>query len=309
MKNFIRKTFVFSILALLFYAIVMLFANGSHAPTYNKFTSAKQQSLVIGTSRALMGIDPCQLNKKLKPATPIYNFAITEMQSSFGEVYYRAIKKKLESTSYNSIFIIAVDPWSISIDKRIEEENVKYKEQGSNLDLVKNINQNPNIEYLFQTYSLSWGSMFVNMAINDDPNWLPQQNGWLKVDEKYDSATFEPRIEDKIKWFKNDKLPNFEFSKFRYQYLCKTIEVLKKHGEVYLVRIPVHRGIREIEKQYMPDFDQRMSELSAKYSIAYFYNFNNADYYFYDGHHLIAESATEFSKALIKKISKYLHKE
>ncbi len=255
-----------------------------------------------------MGINPEKINSKVQPINPIYNFAITEIQSSFGEIYYKGIQKKLDKTSNNSIFIIAADPWSISIDNRIEIENKKYKEQGSTLDKVKNINQNPNLQYLFQTYSLSWGSIFINMAKdNDKPDWTPQKNGWLKVNASYDSTTFMPRIYDKIKSFREYKMPNFEFSPNRYSYLEKTIQLLQKHGNVFLVRIPVFPEIRDIEKEYMPDFDNKIELLANKYGIKYFNQFDCNQFDYYDGHHLIGSSANKFSMDLatiIKNVTK-----
>lgn len=303
MKKFVYKISLYGLICFICYASVCIIANGSYSPIYNKFTSPKHESLVLGTSRAFMGINPSIINKKLNlKEKRVYNFAITEVQSSFSRVYFEAIKCKLKEDTKESLFIITVDPWSISIDTRSEIENEKYREDGSSLDKVKNINQNPNINYLIYNYSLSWGDLLVKKIKDEHPKRIPQANGWLKVDIQYDSLLFTKEIADKVVFFTSSKSINYTFSYVRYNYLIKIIEYLKERGSVYIVRIPVHSKIKQIENEYMPVFDSKMNFLAKKYNLKYFNEFNCNDYHYFDGHHLIAESANRFTSELACKI-------
>jgi hypothetical protein len=43
-----------------------------------------------------------------------FNFSFTIVDSPYGPIYHYAIKRKINENSKSSIFILSVDPWSIS---------------------------------------------------------------------------------------------------------------------------------------------------------------------------------------------------
>ena len=114
MKKFLFKLFLFLITFFLFIYIFFSKLEDQLAQDnfYFKFTTPKQSSMILGTSRALQGLIPEIINKELN--IDIYNYAFTVMNSSYGPSYLNSIKKKLNKNSKDGVFILAVDPWSIS---------------------------------------------------------------------------------------------------------------------------------------------------------------------------------------------------
>lgn len=89
------------------------------------------------------------------------------------------------------------------------------------------------------------------------------------------------------------------FSEIRWQYFLKTIHLLKEHGDVYLVRLPVDKKVRKIENKYLPDFDSLIANLNSMYHSPYFdMGQETHDFSFNDGQHLSIESASEASRLI-----------
>jgi len=83
MKKFIIKTAIFSFLTLSCFLFVLSRADGNTDPFYIRFTTPKQASLILGTSRAAQGLQPAVINEIGK--TQLFNYAFTLGQSPFGE--------------------------------------------------------------------------------------------------------------------------------------------------------------------------------------------------------------------------------
>ena len=101
------------------------------------------------------------------------------------------------------------------------------------------------------------------------------------------------------------KLKDYNFSQIRFDYLKKTIETLKTHGKVYLVRLPVDNRIAAIEARLLPDFDKKIDELAKSEAVPYL-NLMNSDtkFTFTDGIHLYKDSAKDVSAEVGNWISK-----
>src|SRR5690606_37445520 len=110
-------------------------------------------------------------------------------------------------------------------------------------------------------------------------------DGWLEANIPMDHKEVERRTENKKREYL-ELLNKYQFSEVRFRYLIKTIEYLKQFGKVYLVRLPVHPVIFEIEMHLMIDFDLKIHDAIQK-STSYLdlteYNF---DYSYTDGNHL-----------------------
>ena len=82
----------------------------------------------------------------------------------------------------------------------------------------------------------------------------------------------------------------------RLNYLTKTIDLLQQHGRVYLVRLPVHKNMFDIEDELMPDFDSKIDSIVKRENVPFF-NFrqHKNEYQYVDGHHLYKTSGKEVS--------------
>jgi hypothetical protein len=93
MRKFIKKAIIFFIIIILFLSVLLNKYGGYLDYFYEKFTTPKQFSLVLGDSRAMQGIQPkvldsCLQNSKFK--LPTYNFSFTIAQASYGPSYLTA---------------------------------------------------------------------------------------------------------------------------------------------------------------------------------------------------------------------------
>ena len=82
--------------------------------------------------------------------------------------------------------------------------------------------------------------------------------------------------------------------------MLKTIDFLNKFGKVFLVRLPVHPTLMELENQVMPNFNQDIksaTELSAGYLDL---SNKNANFQYTDGVHLTKASGQEVSRLIGK---------
>ena len=306
MTNFIRKASIYTILILGLYLIVSFFAGGPSEPLYAKFTGTKKGSMVIGTSRAFMGINPEVIDSVMlsngDQSYDIYNFAFTEIHSSFGKVYYDAIFQKLDSTKFDQLFIITVDPWAISIPGNIYSVD-EYPEIILSVGTTPSFTSTPNFQYLYNAYSQSWGNIITKHVWNEYPERTVHCSGWLEVNEQQEATILQQRIEDKAVYLRKSKLGGYKLSDDRMNYLDSTLKLLKKYGSVHMFRMPVHPLIRQIEDEYMPDFDAKMGVLAQANSMVYRYQYDFIDdLVFFDSHHLESSSAKRVSEEIGKMI-------
>jgi len=128
---------------------------------------------------------------------------------------------------------------------------------------ISNPNQKINFKYLLKYFDESYYKILTKNA-----NAFLHNNGWL------------------------------EFSETRYQYLIKTINYLKKYGLVYLVRLPVHPDLMNLENQLMPEFNQNI--FTAVRSCTNYLDMSkeNGDFQYTDGVHLTKKSGKEVSEIL-----------
>ena len=316
MHRFIRNIFIVSFLIVALHIILAQFADGSTDNFYLRFTSPEKSSLIIGTSRSAQGIHPDILDSILETQeiNSMYNYSFSVNNSSYGEQYYNAIKNKINKDSDNGLFIVTVDPWSISLDTTLNENEIDVE---SLLYSMRYYNSAPNYEYLIKKYKKGWGNILFKRiesvfydkigdigGINGSYTYL-RNDGLLEVYTRMDSAYVSNNIKKKTNSYVKLVAKN-KFSEYRFDYLKRTIELLKDYGEVYLVRIPVHESLLSIEDSFYPGFDNRMITLSNNMHIEYL-NFSNIsdDYSYTDGNHLYIEDAKRFSIFLSESIKKH----
>ncbi|GGF51603.1 hypothetical protein [Echinicola rosea] len=259
-------------------------------PFYLRFTSHKQKNLILGTSRAAQGLQPEIFKERL--GLEIYNYSFTLSHSPYGKVYYESIVKK-HNKEKNGVFILAVDPWSISSWCNDPNDLAKFRENELSLGITHNVNMYPNFEYLLKNLK----GNYKDILLPRTRKVFLHHDGWLEIkDIPMDSLSVSNRINEKLYDYRNKYLLKTKYSKVRYEYLLKIINYLSDYGEVYLVRLPVHFKMMEIEEELMPNFNNTIKD-AIKNSQGYLdLTEYNSRFKYTDGNHLHKSSGIEVSQ-------------
>jgi hypothetical protein len=299
-QRFIGKILIFSIFPLITLYGVFLLENGTADPFYQRFTTPKQEALILGNSKAAQGIIPSILNEELKGFYDgkLYNYSFTVYDSPYGPAYLESIKKKLANSESKNCFILTVDPWSIASDINDPNNPDKFEENKRFISSIKNVNVKPNLNYLLNCFDLA----FIEIIIFSYKNrhFSLEKDGWFKVNG--DKNNYKKNKEKKVLFYEA-YLQKYSHSEIRLNYLKKTIQILKSRGDVFLVRMPIHQDLLALDNRLNPIFTQIINDLSYEFSIPYFdFMEFNCNYEFKDGIHLTIESAIELSLELADKI-------
>jgi len=291
LKKFLLHSALFLTLVLGSMVYVFYQADGYTDPFYARFTSPKQSSLIIGTSKAAQGIRPNVLNKTLPDS--IYNFAFTIAHSPYGPAYLNGIKRKISKETSDGIFILAVDPWSIADAHADPNDENQFDENKSFLNRLQTISSQPNIPYLVSYYRNSFAKIF-----DRDTVAFLHDDGWLEINTRMDPKIIEIRIQNKVESLKERKT-RYQLSETRLSYLNKTIAYLQERGSVYMVTLPIHPELTELEAAIIPNFKDLMYKLSRETGAPFLdLSQENQDYIYTDGMHLYKDSATEVSRKI-----------
>ena len=308
MKKFLYKILFFAALLAVVCYLYAFLADGYSDEYYLRVTTPKQSAMIIGISRAAQGLQPAAMDGVLNNAYPgkqLYNFAFSLGLSAYGPVYYKAIQQKLDEHTNNSVFVLEVSPWSIAAAPADPNNLSLFEENNRALDKLHFFNLNPNIEYLFKCYADPYVNLLLN-KMNDSPFYLLHDDGWLEIKAPMDSASVKRRKEGMIFLYKNDFFPRYKFSSKRLEYLEATIALLKQHGDVYLVRLPIIPEVINIEKELMPEFDKTITVVAEKYHLDYFNFIDSSTLFSYvDGVHLDKHSGERVSEDIGSLISKH----
>ena len=298
MKRFLTNCAAFSAVIIGSVYFVLNQGDGYTDAFYARFTTPKQTSLIVGSSRAAQGILPSVLDTSLS-RDDFFNFSFTIADSPYGPTYLRAIKKKLDANARNSIFIVTVDPWSIASDCESPNDTTTFRELNGCLAKSLDMNANPNIGYLINAFK----GRYINL-LTKNPQMSLADDGWLEMTINMDPAQVEVRTKRKVESY-GQMVSEYCFSQVRMDYLIKTIAFLKDHGPVFLVRLPVSHEIKEIETEMLADFDSRLEPAIALCEGYLDMTVLDSEYVFTDGNHLSRESAIEVSES----ISDWIHEQ
>ncbi len=291
MKKFLGHIAILGLALAISIGFVFSKADGYSDAFYLKFTSSKQSNLILGNSKAAQGLQPDILKQNF-PKKEFYNYAFAMYSSPYGNAYYESIQKKLNTDYADQTFILTIDPWSLCSTTKDPNDSLNFRENNSYLAAISNPNQKINYQYLFKYFDESYYKMLTK-----NPTAFLHDNGWLEVTLPVDQQSRERRTGFTINSYK-DKVKTYKFSSLRFQYLLKTIDYLKKYGQVYLVRLPVHQELMEIERQLMPNFDQDI-QMAIDLSSGYLdMSSNNGIYEYTDGVHLTKESGMVVSEKI-----------
>lgn len=308
MKQFLINLVVFTCICVFSMIGIFCLADGTTDEYYLKFTTPKQTSLIIGCSRAAQGIQPKVLNAFF-PKAKIYNYAFSRVHTPYGKAYLESIIRKLKKETTNGVFIVEVDPWTISSLTKNPEDSLNFHDNKSFAAKVKCVNCNPNVEYLINSYGQSYNRLIsAKFTHSKEEKFIINNDGWCEVMLLNSNRLHQQRIEKTIYTYRKRLKDYSGLSETRLKYLEKTLEFLQQHGTVYMVRLPVSSDMLDIENELIPNFDSKMLGLSKTYNVPYFNFISLKDTYQYnDGHHLTIESGKRLSRSLADSIQ-YIYK-
>ena len=312
MKKSLIRLLLFSIipLAVIIFSIELL---GKHTDNfYRRFTSPKQNSLILGSSRAAF-TDPAIIddivNKKF-PAAKLYNYAFTYAHSPYGPKYLESIEKKLEKNSKDGLFIVTIEPTAVMVSKEFPDDPKYFIENDKSVARTSCVSCNPNLEYLFESYDFSITTE-LNKKILREKNKVADvdilKNGKLQVKilKTFPDKKLKELHISNMKTF-TERLQGLKVSEVRLNYLAKTLKFLQKHGTVIVVRLPISEIPYDIERTYFSNFDARIQEICNSQNIFFKnYNLEKEHYQYTDDVHLTPEQNNIFSKNLAEDILLY----
>ncbi len=296
MKNFILHSALLLGLVVVSIMVVLSFSDGYSDPYYLKISSPKQSNLILGISKSAQGLQPKQFDAILNRHFYNYSFAISI--SPYGETYLNSIKNKLDTSRTNGVFILAIDIWSICSHTEFPNDSLHFRETNSFLKDIPNVTNNPNYKYLIKYFE----SKYYRILLKKSP-FLLHEDGWLEVLLNEEKTSRDRRTSFTLDSY-TKKLTQYRLSSLRLEYLSKTIRFLKKYGEVYLVRLPVHPQMFEIENTLYSDFNLLMKPAIAVSNGYLDMTPHNENYIFTDGVHLNRKSGKNVSMIISNWIKK-----
>jgi hypothetical protein len=270
-------------------ALLPVLRSGRVDAFYARFTSPLAGSLIVGTSRAAQGIRPDIISRQVPFAFegPLLNYAFTLTHSPYGPAYLASIRRKLRAEVKNGLFIVAVDPWSLAAASE------HFPEANSFIGQLTQVSQNPNLPYLTHYQTKPLYRLLLDYATATE---RLHPDGWLEVRIATDSATVRTRTAHKVLDYRR-LMGTQHRSPGRMQALRQTIALLRRHGRVYLVRLPVGPPLRQLEQAFQPDFAAQMQQLARQYQVQYL-DYSARPYATTDGNHLQRNAAAAFSQQL-----------
>ena len=269
---------------------------------YGRFASPAAGSLVLGTSRAAQGIRPAVLAARLggQFEGPLLNYAFTLTHSPYGPAYLASIRRKLRPGVRNGLFIVAVDPWSLSAAGRANTVGREvFPEEKSFIGQLREVSQRPNLAYLLRYQTKPLYRLPLDFATATE---RLHPDGWLEVNIGLGSAQVRARTARKLLDYQQLAATQ-HLAAGRLAALRQTIEFLQPHGRVVLVRLPVGPGLLALEQQYQPGFDGQMRQLAVGLAVPYL-DYSTAPYATTDGNHLQKAASEAFSQQLAADLAR-----
>jgi len=295
----VKAAFFISTIVLVFAAYARGFIGGEDDNFYRRFTGPPAPSLVVGSSRCAQGIVPPVINESALDFTrPLYNYCFTNGNSPYGPYYLESIKKKLNKRG-GGLFLVEVNPWTLSVKKPNSDEH-EFREADRFIADINFVNHmNPNIEYIIKRYNLPhYKTIYFDLLDVKKATFL-RESGWLRVDVDVSKEKVEQRKEKKIDSYR-ELAEEWSLSEKRFDYLGKTVSFLSEYGRVFAVRVPVSPEMLHLEQAYAPAFDASIDSV-VKASGGTYLNFSTASgaYQTTDGNHLWRKDARRFTRTLI----------
>ncbi|MEQ8706291.1 MAG: hypothetical protein RIC19_20325 [Phaeodactylibacter sp.] len=260
---------------------------------YPKLTH-RAEHLILGVSRAAVGIAPEVLKSELGLKERVLNFAFIGAVTPYGPDYSRLVHRKIAKGEEPPVFILSVHPDNLS---KIKNRDLWRERSHPVYDLFF-VNLNPNVEYILRNIRRKKATL-----INFKPTALSAsfrffEGGWMGLEGRRAAEFLEEEAETIIR-LTNKKIPAPE----RLKALSDLVASLNALGSVILVRMPVSPDVREKEDAIFPDFDEKLKGLAARADVPYLdFSEQSSDFTFFDAHHLNVEGSRVFTRVLAKAI-------
>ncbi|GEM_PF-3144128 len=260
---------------------------------YSKFTH-KAEHLILGVSRAKVGLVPEVLKEELQLDGEVLNFAFTGLVSPYEERYVKLAMRKVKKAGKNQsgLFILSVNPGNLT-------KNTKKNRNPPPIYKLFLVNVSPNPDYLFRNINRTEPFLFSLLAAppEETPMFVAHTDGW--GERTRSSAIPDEEIYKKYSASIGDRGLSREY----LENLCRLTRYLKDYGEIVLIRMPVKSGMAKIEDESVPDFNQQLSELAASCGAVYLnYLDSGGAYEFSDPHHLLNTGARSFTLKLSEEL-------
>ena len=310
MKEFISKLLLLGLFFVSSYGLLVHLLSSSDVDEhYYKFTQ-EATGLILGISRAGEGINPQILDQELSMArtkAPIVNFALNKYQSPYGEIYLKAIEKKIGGLN-DGIFILSIAPGNFTAPRYLNEQEILEMDQKMSIGKIKNFTKSPNYNYIINCYSKP---LYTALDLEPSQNPVFHNNGWQEA--KLESPDFSISPDLMLQWKEMNMreyrriLKREAVSDYRIHQFKNTLETLKSKGEVFLVRMPADCDIITEENELWPDFKDKFELIAQNYEVPFWDYADSCDQYtFYDGSHLESKSANEFTLKLAQRVNTFM---
>lgn len=298
MKTFLIKTILF----LLLICIPTLWILGEYSKGYlddyySKLSSPKTNALIMGTSSGSQGLIPSLIAKNTPYENTLFNFAFTNANSPYGDIYFEAIQKKIADTTTNGLFILEMNTLSLGVDTTL----TKLRETNKSLDNLFCMSNSPNYEYILKKYPKPLYKLILKNNSATKGNII-HRDGWLQNPNYISDEKRKENIKMGIEMF-TEITKKYKLSTYRIQSLKKTIAFLKQKGRVYLVRLPMSKEMLDLEYQRFPEFNSLIEQMAKEASVPYL-NYTAIPCKTNDIQHLSVASAIKISLLLNTQIRK-----
>jgi hypothetical protein len=282
-KNFWIKITVVLIGIILLHVSMLPLVDGSISIGLSKVSAGNHKNLIIGTSRIAQTLQPKALNDVLHKQ--FLNFAIDAATTSYSETYNKAIANIIPDNCKDGMFILAMDPWTITSYHDPNTGELMEPEKNSALGQQLTITDHLNIEYLIRDYNEGWGQILLS-RIRSNSTVICHKDGWVEVTRPSDSTFVAERMGKKIQRKRKDMEHAF-ISESRKKSLIRLLGYLKERGDVYFVRLPVDPEFLKLEQEIYPGFDSFVDSLQNQFQIEYLdMQSYSSEVIFNDGHHI-----------------------
>ena len=280
---FFLKLLAVVVFVLLAHGVSLLFIAGHNIQDYNKCIGSPQKNLIIGTSRASQALQPQALYGA--SGDSFFNFAFNGSLSKYGEVYNEAIIKKLDPNTNQGVFILAVDPWSLSVKKGDESEYPLQHDQQNYLHQLPSFTGKTNLSFLYHNYNYGWMHLIWDYYKSGSLA-ITHEDGWMEIIRDTAQARIEERKGKKL-LAKQKEIVDYAMSTYRLESLKKLILYLKSKGSVYLIRLPISKEFYQLENGYFTTFEKEIQSIVNGMGVSYWDMVSIQDSVKYnDGHHI-----------------------
>jgi hypothetical protein len=311
MKVFFTKLiFLIVVLVSTYGLLVHLLSSSDVDEHYYKFTQ-EAGGLILGISRAGEGIDPSILDRELNVTGtkgPIVNFALNKYQSPYGEVYLKAVEKKIMGRE-GGVYVLSIAPGNFMSPTYLNEQELKEMDQKMSIGKIDNFTKAPNYSYIANCYSKP---LYTALDLEASNNPVFHQNGWQEAKLESPGFSITPEL---MKHWKSMNLREYrriikreKVSPYRIDHFKRILEYLQSKGNVFIVRLPTDCEIIADENSFWPEFDRDFNAIAQQYQVPFFNYSERCDQYvYYDGSHMESESARRFTSGLAEDIKPFVN--